>query len=58
VQQTAVSLRWDAADGDTVVGVGTAAILFFEHNLGANRLVAIDVSADDGESWRTIAAAS
>jgi YVTN family beta-propeller protein len=39
----------------TVVGVGTAAVLFFEHNLGANRSVAIDVSADDGESWRTIA---
>jgi Tol biopolymer transport system component len=39
----------------TLVGVGTAAILFFEHNLGANRLVAIDVSGDDGASWRTIA---
>jgi YVTN family beta-propeller protein len=39
----------------TVVAVGTAAILFFEHNLGANRLVAIDVSADDGASWRAIA---
>lgn len=39
----------------TVVGVGTAAILFFEHNLGANELVAIDVSANDGASWRTIA---
>jgi hypothetical protein len=34
---------------------GTGERLFFEHNLGARRLLAIDVNDDGGASWRTIA---
>jgi hypothetical protein len=39
----------------SVVPFGTAFRLFWKHNLGAGAPVALEVSADGGTSWRTLA---
>ncbi len=39
----------------TVAELGTSERIFFKHNLGARTLVAVDVSDDEGETWRTVA---
>jgi hypothetical protein len=40
--------------GRTVVAFGSAQDIFFRHNLGARKPVAIDVSDNGGGTWRTI----
>jgi uncharacterized membrane protein len=39
----------------TVAQVGLTQTIVFKHNLGAGKQIAIDVSADRGGTWRTIA---
>jgi hypothetical protein len=40
----------------TVAALGTPFRIFFKHNIAARRPVAIDVSGDDGTTWRTVTA--
>jgi hypothetical protein len=40
--------------GRTAVAVGSPQDIFFRHNLGARKRIAIDVSGDGGATWRTI----
>ncbi len=42
----------------SVTRTGATETVFYTHNLGAARPVAIDVSSDDGSSWRTVAAST
>jgi hypothetical protein len=41
--------------GTTVAEMGSRQTIFFTHNLGARKPIGIDVSADGGRTWRTIA---
>jgi uncharacterized membrane protein len=40
--------------GGTAVGIGSIQDIFFRHNLGARKPVALDVSDNGGRTWRTI----
>ena len=42
---------------ETLVAVGTPLTIFYKHSLGARARVAIDISSNNGTTWRTVAEA-
>ena len=40
---------------DTSVALGSPLTIFYRHSLGARAPVAIDISANNGSTWRTVA---